>query len=306
MKKIWITASEGMVGNSLIRRLKNDNNYMVISTNRKDLDQTIQINVDKWLKSHSPDYIIICSSLVGGIHYNDSASAEILYINSQICLNIINSAFKNNCRNLVFLGASCMYPKNSNQPFEEKSLMTGKIEETNLGYGLSKILGANMVKLYNKQYGTSYKCIIPAASYGPGDCFDDNKNHVIPALINKIHDAKINDKPHIDVWGSGNAMREFIHVDDMADGIVSIMENSENESVINLGSGEEVSIKELVNILCAIINYNGNIHYDASKPEGVKRKLLDSSKIKKIGWSPKISLEEGLTKMYEDYKINIK
>ena len=138
-----------------------------------------------------------------------------------------------------------------------------------------------MVQLYNKQYGTSYKCIIPAASYGPGDCFDDNKNHVIPALINKIHDAKINDKPHIDVWGSGNAMREFIHVDDMADGIVSIMENSENESVINLGSGEEVSIKELVNILCTIINYNGNIYYDTSKPEGVKRKFLDSSKKKK-------------------------
>ena len=302
MKKIWITASEGMVGNSLIRKLKNNSNYKVISTNRKDFDQTIQSSVEEWLELNSPDHIIICSSLVGGIHYNDSASAEILYTNSQINLNIINSAFKNGCKNLVFLGASCMYPKNSNQPLDENSLMTGKIEETNLGYGLSKILGANLIELYNKQYNTSYKCIIPAASYGPRDCFDDSKNHVIPALINKIHDAKINNQPRIDVWGTGNVMREFLHVDDMADGIVFIMENCENESVINLGSGEEVSIKKLVDILCKIINYNGDVYYDTSKPEGVKRKLLNSSKVKKIGWSPKIPLEEGLKEMYEDYK----
>tara|TARA_Y200000002_G_scaffold71953_2_gene56341 strand:- start:1288 stop:2232 length:945 start_codon:yes stop_codon:yes gene_type:complete len=306
MKKIWITASDGMVGKSLIRRLKNDNKYKVISTNRRDFDQTIQASVEEWLKLNSPDHIIICSSLVGGIHYNDSASAEILYTNSQINLNIINSAFKNGCRNLIFLGASCMYPKNVNQPLDENSLMAGKIEETNLGYGLSKILGANLVELYNKQYNTSYKCIIPAASYGPNDCFDDKKNHVIPALMNKIHIAKIENKSSINVWGSGNALREFIHVDDMADGIIYIMENYKGKSSINLGSGEEVSIRTLVKALCKIINYNGDINYDTSKPEGVKRKILNSSKLQEIGWFPKIPLEKGLEEMYEYYKDTFK
>mgnify|MGYP001184494891 CR=1 FL=1 len=302
MKKIWITASKGMVGNALIRRLEQDSSYKIISTCKNDLDQTNQSAVDDWIKHYSPDQIIICSALVGGIHYNDSTSADILYTNSQITLNIINSAFRYGCNNLIFLGASCMYPKDADQPLKEQSLMEGKIEETNLGYGLSKILGSKLVDLYNKQHHTCYKCIIPAASYGPNDCFDDKKNHVIPALMNKIHIAKIEKKSCIDIWGSGNALREFIHVDDMADGIIYIMENYKGKSLINLGSGEEVSIKKLAQTLCKIINYKGDINYDTSRPEGVKRKILDSSKLQKIGWSPKIPLEQGLKEMYENYK----
>ncbi len=299
--KIWITAANGMVGKAIIKRLSSIDNYEIISTNRKDLEQTSQIDVENWIKKNRPNSIIICSSMVGGIHYNDKKAADFLYNNSLIALNIIHSAQKFNCQKVVFLGASCMYPKDASQPLKEESLMTGEIEKTNLGYGLSKILGTKLIELYNKQFKTDFKCVIPAASYGPNDCFNQEKNHVIPALLMKLHNAKVNHIKEVEIWGSGNALREFIHVDDMADGIIHVLEHYKDKTEINLGSGEEISIKNLVKLMSKIINYNGKIKYNIEKPEGVKRKFLDSSKIKKLGWSPKINLEEGIKKMYEEY-----
>lgn len=299
--KIWITAANGMVGKAIIKRLSSSDSYDIISTTRKDLEQTSQIDVENWMKKNRPNCVIICSSMVGGIHYNDEKAADFLYNNSLIALNIIHSAQKFNCQKVVFLGASCMYPKNASQPLKEESIMTGEIEKTNLGYGLSKILGTKLIELYNKQFKTDFKCIIPAASYGPNDCFNQEKNHVIPALLMKLHNAKVNHINEVEIWGSGNALREFIHVDDMADGIIHILEHYRGKAEINLGSGEEISIKNLVKLMSKIINYNGKIIYNNEKPEGVKRKFLDSSKIKKLGWSPKINLEEGIKKMYEEY-----
>ncbi len=222
-----------------------------------------------------------------------------------INLNIINAAHENNCKKIIFLGASCMYPKEAKQPFKEDSILEGKIEETNEGYGISKIIGLKMIQMINSQYNKSHISIIPAASYGPNDCYDETKNHVIPAMIKKFHEAKIKNKNKITIWGSGKVKREFIHVDDMANGIIHIMKNYKDTSPINLGTGEEISIKQLANLIKKIVGYNGDIIFDTKKPDGIKRKILNNDKLKKLKWKHKLSLEKGIEESYNNYKSTI-
>tara|TARA_B110000240_G_scaffold32688_1_gene35322 strand:+ start:1090 stop:2031 length:942 start_codon:yes stop_codon:yes gene_type:complete len=299
--KIWITGSNGMVGQALNRSLVKKNNYEVIKTTRKNFDQTNQNKTKNWIIKNQPDVIIITSALVGGIQLNSKIPADFLYENSMISLNIIRAAHEAKCGKIIFLGASCMYPKKAKQPFEEDSILDGKVEETNEGYAISKILGIKFIQLLNQQYGTSHIGIIPTASYGPNDCYDENKNHVIPALIKKIHNAKIKRQKNIILWGTGKAKREFIHVDDMARGILHIIENYKDKGAINLGTGEEITISKLSNTIADIIGYTGSIGFDKTKPDGIKRKILSDKKIKKLKWKSEISLEEGLKLAYLDY-----
>ncbi len=302
MKKdnVWITGN-GMVGKALEKALSKNKKYNVIITPRKILDQTDQKKTNSWVGKNKPEIIIMTSALVGGIHLNSKIPSTFLYQNSILNLNIINAANENDCKKIVFLGASCMYPKKSKQPFDEKSIFEGRIEETNEGYGISKLLGLKMIEMINKEFNKKHLTIIPAASYGPNDCYDLKKNHVIPALIKKIHDAKIKNLKSISLWGTGNALREFLYVEDMADGIIHIMENYNEPSPINLGTGEEITIKNLSIIIKNVIGYKGKINFDSSKPEGVKRKILNNSKVKKLKWSPKFSLENGLEITYQNY-----
>ena len=295
-----------MVGKSLIKNLLNNSYYEVLRTKRSDFNQINQIKTKNWIIKNKPDTIIITSALVGGIHINSRIPADFLYENSMINLNIINAAHENGCKKIVFLGASCMYPKFGKQPFKEELIFDGKIEETNEGYGLSKILGLKFIEMLNKQYKSSHLSIIPAASYGPNDCYDEQKNHVIPALIKKFHESKTKNKKNIKIWGTGNIKREFIHVDDMADGIMHIIKNYKDKEPINLGTGEEISIKNLSLLIQKVVGYEGQVVFDNTKPDGINRKILDNSKIKKLKWKPKISLKEGLEQSYKDFLKNIK
>jgi len=299
-KKLWVTGANGMVGQAILRKCSKDKKYEVLATTKNDFDQTNQLNTFKWLDKNKPDIVIMTSALVGGIQLNSKLPADFLYQNSMINLNIINAANEVGCKKIIFLGASCMYPKKAKQPFEEKSIMKGNIEETNEGYGVAKIVGLKMIQMLNQQFKTKHLTIIPAASYGPNDCYDLSKNHVIPALIKKIHSAKMQNKKEVFLWGTGNVKREFIHVDDMVDGIFHIIKNYKETEPINLGSGEEITIKKLSKIISKIISYQGKISFDASKPDGVKRKILDNKKIKRLRWKPKITLENGIYNIYKN------
>ncbi|MDC3386432.1 GDP-L-fucose synthase [Gammaproteobacteria bacterium] len=304
--KVWITGFNGMVGQALNRNLMQNSNYKVLKTTRKILDQTNQNKTQKWISHNKPDVIIITSALVGGIQINSKIPADFLYENAIMGLNIIKAAHESNCRKIIFLGASCMYPKVAKQPFEENQILDGKVEETNEGYAISKILGIKYIQLLNKQHGCSHIGIIPTASYGPNDCYDENKNHVIPALIKKIHNAKMKKQKSITLWGTGKAKREFIHVDDMASGIIHILENYRENSPINLGTGEEVTIVKLSKTISKIIGYTGNINFDEKKPDGIKRKILSNKKLEKLKWKSRISLEKGLELAYLDYQNYLK
>ena len=304
--KVWITGFNGMVGQALNRNLMQNSNYNVLKTTKKILDQTNQNKTQIWISQNKPDVIIITSALVGGIQINSKIPADFLYENAIMSLNIIKAAHESNCRKIVFLGASCMYPKDAKQPFEENQILNGMVEETNEGYAISKILGIKYIQLLNKQHGCSHIGIIPTASYGPNDCYDENKNHVIPALIKKIHNAKMKKKNSITLWGTGKAKREFIHVDDMASGIIHILENYSENSPINLGTGEEVTIAKLSKTISKIIGYTGNINFDVKKPDGIRRKILSNKKLEKLKWKSRISLEKGLELAYLDYQNYLK
>tara|TARA_B110000014_G_scaffold240828_1_gene209213 strand:- start:545 stop:1471 length:927 start_codon:yes stop_codon:yes gene_type:complete len=304
-KNIWVTGSTGMVGQALSRYINSSDQYNIIESKRSELDQTNQAETLNWVIKNKPDIIIITSALVGGIQVNLKYPLDFLYQNSMVALNIINAADKINCEKLIFLGASCMYPKEASQPFKESSILDGKVEETNEGYAIAKILGVKLIEFINIQHNKKYISIIPAASYGPNDCYDEKTNHVIPALIKKFHYAKINNIKSVEVWGSGKPLREFLHVDDMANGIMFILENYSENKPINLGTSEEVSIKELALLISNVVNYKGDIVFNADKPDGILRKILDSSKLQSLGWSPSIKLTDGLKLTYDIYLKNL-
>ena len=299
--KIWITGANGMVGKSLVSMLNKNPKYEVLETTRKDFDQTNQESVFNWFQKNKPDIVIITSALVGGIQYNSSNQADFLYQNSMILLNILNASLKHSKCRVICLGASCMYPKKSEQPYQETSIMSGNVEPTNEGYAISKILGLKYIQMINDQFKKNYMCIIPSATYGPNDSYDATKNHVIPALIKKIHDAKINNDNEVILWGSGEAYREFIYINDMAEGIIHILENYKKNEPINLGTGNEVTIKNLAILISKIVGFEGEINFDISKPDGMKRKILDSTKIETLGWKHKTSLKKGLEETYKNY-----
>lgn len=304
-KKIWVAGHNGMVGRAVVSLLKNYK-CEILLVDREDLDLTNQSNVKKWITFNKPDAIIICAARVGGILANSKFPAEFLYQNLMIETNIINSAYENDIGRLLFLGSSCIYPKHCEQPMKESALLTGALESTNEWYALAKIAGIKLCQAYREQYGMDFISAMPTNLYGPYDNFDLETSHVIPALIRKSYEAHISKSGSISVWGTGSPKREFMHVNDCASGIIYLLENYSGKEHVNLGSGEEVSIKSLVKIINSTVGFRGEVKFDVSKPDGSPRKLLDTTKINSLGWHPKTKLEEGIRNTYLWFKENYK
>ena len=311
--KIFIAGHNGMVGSALVRYLK-DQDVEIITRDRIELNLLNQKNVESFFKKEKIDQIYLAAAKVGGIHANNTYPADFIYQNLMIQANVINSAFLNGVKKLLFLGSSCIYPNNANQPIREDQLLSGKLEPTNEPYAIAKIAGIKMCESYNRQYGKShsidYRSIMPTNLYGPGDNYHPENSHVIPGLIYRFHQAKIQNLSSVSIWGTGNSKREFLYVDDMVRASVHIMnidkkiyeENSSPmTSHINVGSGEDLSIKELAEIIKEVVNFEGEIKFDPTRPDGSRRKFLDSRKINNLNFKSKISLKQGLVKTYQDF-----
>ena len=297
--KILIAGQEGMVGSSIYRLLKKKK-FKIIECKRKNVDFTNQVSVNKWFKKHKPDIVINAAGKVGGIMDNKNFQPDYIYINSMIGLNITNSALKFNVKKLVNLGSACIYPKKTHQPIKENSLLSSYLEKTNEGYALAKILTLKYCQHLRKKDNKNFISLMPANLYGEGDNFDLNSSHVLPALVKKFIIAKIQKYPSVEVWGSGNVKREFLNVEDLSSAIYFVIKNNVKHDFINIGGGEHYSIKKIALMIKKIINYKGKIVFNKSYPDGVRRRQLNSSRIKKLGWKPKISLKNGL-KVYCEY-----
>jgi len=302
--KIYVAGHRGLVGSAIFRELQKNGYINIITRNHTDLDLTSQISVEEFFSKEKPEYVFLAAAKVGGIVANDKYSAEFIKNNLMIETNVIDFAYKNKVKKLLFLGSSCVYPKNCPQPIKEEYLMTGELESTNRAYAIAKIAGITMCQSYNKQYGTNFISVMPTNLYGENDNFDLENSHVLPALIRKFDDAKNNNAKEVGLWGTGNPKREFLYVDDLANVCVFLMNNYNDSEIINIGVGEDLSILELANMVKEIVGYEGEIVWDKSKPDGTLRKLLDISKIKSLGWKPNVSLEDGIKKTYDWYKEN--
>lgn len=309
--KIFVAGHRGMVGSAIVRQLKQNKFSNIITRTRDELDLLNHQEVKEFFHNEKPDQVYLAAAKVGGIHANDTYPAEFIYQNLMIQSNVINSAMEAGVEKLLFLGSSCIYPKQAPQPMKESALLSGYLEPTNEPYAIAKIAGIKMCESYNRQYGVDYRSVMPTNLYGPGDNYHPENSHVIPALIRRFHEAHINALPEISVWGTGRVKREFLHVDDLASACLHVM-NLDKEtyanctqsmcSHINVGYGEDVTITELAETIANTIGYKGVLVYDASKPDGTPRKLMDSSLLLNLGWSPCISLEDGLERVYDEYK----
>jgi len=304
---VYIAGHNGMVGKSIYKRLSKDSNINLVTSNRENLDLTNQSEVNAFFNERNIDLVYLAAAKVGGIHANNEYPVDFLYENMMIQFNIIKAAYESNVSRLLFLGSSCIYPKFADQPIMENSLLSGKLEETNEAYAIAKISGIKLCESYNKQHSTDFRCVMPTNLYGPGDNYHPKNSHVIPALIQRFHKAKINNDKRVVIWGSGNPKREFMYVEDLADACIFIM-NLKSEKIpkeppiqINIGTGKDCTIKELAEVVKDIIGYSGMIEFDTSMPDGTPRKLLDVSKINKLGWHSKTSLSEGIAKTYGHY-----
>jgi len=303
--KIYIAGHRGLVGSAIVRNLKDQGFDNLVLKNSAELNLTSQADVNVFFATEKPDYVFLAAAKVGGIHANDTYPADFIRDNLLIQTNVIDAAYRNNCKKLLFLGSSCIYPKYAPQPMKEEHLLTGELEPTNEWYAIAKIAGIKMCQAYKKQYGFNAISLMPTNLYGPGDNFNLENSHVMPALIRKFHDAKINNLPEVEVWGTGSPKREFLHVDDMADASVFLMSNYNGFDFVNVGVGEDVSIKELAESVKTTVGYSGKLKFDTTKPDGTPRKLLDVSRLNSIGWSAKISLDKGLQDTYKWYLENI-
>jgi len=299
-KRIWVAGHNGMVGHAVVRALT-DRDCTILTVPRQEVDLTRQSEVEVWINEVKPDAIIICAAKVGGILANSTYPADFLYDNIMIEANIIHAAYSQNVEKLLFLGSSCIYPKFAAQPIREDALLTGSLEATNEYYAIAKIAGIKLCEAYRKQHGCDFISAMPTNLYGPFDNFDLETSHVIPALLRKAHEAKLEGRQVMEVWGSGNARREFLHVDDCADGMLFILENYSDHSHVNLGSGVDVTIREMAEKICEVVGFEGDIIYDNSKPDGTPRKLLNIQEIKKLGWKSQISLLDGIKDTYRYY-----
>jgi GDP-L-fucose synthase len=299
--KIYIAGHQGMVGSSIIRNLKNKGFNNILTKDFNDLDLTRQLDVEEFFKQENLDYVFLAAAKVGGIYANSIYPAEFIYDNLMIEANIIHAAYKYNVKKLLFLGSSCIYPKFAPQPIKEEYLLTNSLEPTNEAYAIAKIAGIELCKFYRRQYSTDFISVMPTNLYGVNDNFDLKNSHVLPALIRKFHEAKLNNEKEVVMWGTGEPMREFLFVDDLADACVYLMNNYSEESHLNIGTGEDVKIKELAEIVKEVVGYEGNIINDLSKPDGTPRKLLDVSKLHSTGWKHKTSLKEGIKIVYDWY-----
>lgn len=297
--KIYVAGHSGMVGSAIVRRL-NENGYTnIIYRTSTELDLRNQAAVEKFFEEEKPEYIFLAAAKVGGIHANNIYPAEFIYDNLMIETNIINSSYKNNVKKLLFLGSSCIYPKFAQQPIKEEYLLTGSLEETNEAYAIAKITGIELCKFYRRQYGCDFISAMPTNLYGINDNFNLETSHVMPALIRKFHEAKINNSKEVVIWGTGKPRREFMYVDDLADSLIHLMLNYSDEIHVNLGTGEDIEIGELANLIKEIVGYEGKIINDLSKPDGTPRKLLDTTRLNSTGFRHKVELKDGVEKVYE-------
>ncbi len=297
--KIYISGHRGLVGSALARTLRAGGYDNLVFRTSSELDLRRQADVEAFFAAESPDYVIFAAAKVGGIHANNTYRAEFIYDNLMMASNVIHSAYKSGVTKLLFLGSSCIYPKLCPQPMQEHHLLTGLLEPTNEPYAIAKIAGLKLCENYCNQYGVNFISAMPTNLYGINDNFDLANSHVLPALLRKFHEAKLTHQPSVEVWGDGSALREFLFVDDLAEALVFLMENYGDPDFVNVGTGEEISIKELALTIKAVVGYEGDIHFDATKPNGTPRKLLDVSKLNSLGWKAKTDLKTGIEATYD-------
>ena len=311
--KIYVAGHRGMVGSAILRELKNQGLHNIVVRTHAELDLTDQHAVRAFFASERPDQVYLAAARVGGIHANNTYPAEFIYQNLMMEANIIHEAYKHGVQKLLFLGSSCIYPKLVEQPMKEDALLTGVLEATNEPYAIAKIAGIKLCESYNRQYGVDYRSVMPTNLYGAGDNYHPENSHVIPALIRRFHEAKVNQAPEVIIWGSGTPMREFLYVDDMATACVYVMNLDKNIydqhtepmlSHINVGFGSDVTIKALAQTISEVVGYQGNIGFDVTKPDGTAKKLMDSGRLNSLGWIAQVNLKDGLNKAYQDYLAN--
>lgn len=298
-KKIYVAGHCGLVGSALVRCLEREGFSRIITRTHGELDLTRQADTEAFFAEEKPDYVILAAAKVGGIHANDTCPADFIMKNLQIECNVIESAYKNQVKKLLFLGSSCIYPRECSQPIREEYLLSGYLEKTNEAYALAKIAGLKMCAFYNQQYHTNYISVMPCNLYGINDNFSLENSHVLPALIRKFHEARLSGAPAVTVWGSGTPLREFLNVDDLADACLYLMDHYEGNEFFNVGSGQEIRILELAELVKRVTGYQGEVLLDPSKPDGTPRKVTDISRILSTGWRPKIDLETGIRRTYE-------
>ncbi len=303
-KKVWVAGHKGMVGAALVRRLATEK-CEILTCDRETVDLGRQVEVEDWVAATAPDIIIIAAAKVGGIHANATYPADFLYENLILEANIIDSAYKAGVEKLLFLGSSCIYPRLADQPMTESALLTGPLEPTNEWYAVAKIAGIKLCEAYRKQHGCDFISAMPTNLFGPGDNFDLENSHVPAATIAKCHAAKVSGDPTIQVWGTGAPLREFMSVDDLADALVFLLRNYSGDRFVNVGSGREISIKAFVETVADVVGYAGDLAFDTSRPDGMPRKMMDSTVLNNLGWQPRIGLKEGLAQAYAWYLENI-
>lgn len=302
--KIYVAGHRGMVGSAIVRALKNQGYTNIITRTSKELDLRRQIDVEEFFAKEKPDYVFLAAAKVGGILANNEAPADFMYDNMILEMNVIHEAYKNKVKKLMFLGSSCIYPRMAPQPMKEDCLLTSELEKTNEAYALAKISGLKYCEYLNRQYNTDFISVMPTNLYGPNDNYHPEHSHVLPALIRRFHEAKENNLNEVVIWGTGTPLREFLYVDDLADACVYLMNTYSGNETVNLGTGKELSIKELAELVKKVVGFKGNITFDTTKPDGTPRKLLDVSKLEKLGWKYKIELEDGIKLAYEDFLNN--
>ena len=302
-KRVWVAGHRGMVGAAIVRRLERED-CNILTCQRDDVDFTRQEQVENWMEDQRPDAVFLAAGLVGGIHANNSRPAEFIYDNLSIETNVIHTAWKTAVQKLLFLGSSCIYPRDALQPIPEEALLSGSLEPTNQWYAIAKIAGIKMCQAYRRQYGCDYISAQPTNLYGPGDTYDLEQSHVIPATMMKAHIAKEQGDAALEIWGSGIPKREFLHVDDLADALIFLMKNYSDETQINVGSGEEVTISQLAEIICQKVGFKGELHFKSDWPDGPPRKQVDCTRLHDLGWNSARPLNEGLVNAYQWYMEN--
>lgn len=302
--KIYVAGHRGMVGSAIVRALKHQGHTNIITRTSKELDLRRQIDVEEFFVSEKPDYVFLAAAKVGGILANNEAPADFMYDNIILEMNVIHEAYKNKVKKLMFLGSSCIYPRMAPQPMKEDCLLTSELEKTNEAYALAKISGLKYCEYLNRQYSTDFISVMPTNLYGPNDNYHPEHSHVLPALIRRFHEAKENNLSEVVIWGTGTPLREFLYVDDLADACVYLMNTYSGNETVNLGTGKELSIKELAELVKKVVGFKGNITFDTTKPDGTPRKLLDVSKLEKLGWKYKTELEDGIKLAYKDFLNN--
>lgn len=302
-QKIYVAGHKGLVGASLIRRFEVAGLSTILTRSHSELDLTNQQAVARFFDSERPDVVVLAAAKVGGIYANNTYPADFIYENLMIQSNVIHHSYQCGVKKLVFLGSSCVYPKLAAQPLTEDCLLTGALESTNEPYAMAKLAGIKMCESYNRQYGTSFFSVMPTNLYGPNDCYDLENSHVLPALIRKFYEAKQERSPSVEVWGTGEPKREFLHVDDLADAIYFLLQKECSDVLINIGSGKDISIKQLADLVKACVGFEGDIVFDPSKPDGTPRKVLDVSKLSALGWHASIDLKDGLERTLASFKL---